>query len=191
MKLVLATLNKAKQKEFSDLAKYTNLEFISLPEDTDFPDEIGNSFKANALIKAEYVFALTGMPTMADDSGLEVDFLGGKPGIKSSRYSREGTDQSNIDKLLKEMKGVKEVKRTARFICSLVFIKDDSSDPVEVEGFLEGSISTKRKGDKGFGYDPVFIVKDLGLHLAEIEQKKKNCISHRAEAFRLLIKKII
>ena len=71
MKLVLATQNKAKQKEFSDLAKYTNLEFISLPEDTDFPDEIGNSFKANALIKAEYVFALTGMPTMADDSGLE------------------------------------------------------------------------------------------------------------------------
>ena len=191
MKLVLATQNLGKLKEFSELAKDTSLEFITLPKSTTFPKEEGDTFKANALFKAERAFAITGLPTLADDSGLEVDFLGGKHGIHSSRYAEEGTDESNITKLLEEMDGVKEQKRTARFKCCLIFIKDESSAPVEAEGCLEGSVSTKRRGRRGFGYDPVFIIKDLGLHLAEIGKKEKNLISHRAKAFRSISRKIL
>lgn len=191
MKLILATQNKGKLEEFSQLAKGTCLKFTSLPENTKFPKEVGATFKANALIKAKYIFNLTGMPVLADDSGLEVDCLEGRPGIRSARYSREATDQSNIDKLLDEMRGVKKSRRTARFKCSLIFIKDKLNNPLEAEGSLEGSIGTKRKGNWGFGYDSIFIVRDLGLHLAELEERRKNRISHRAEAFRLLSKKIL
>ena len=191
MKIVLASQNIHKLKEFSDMARGTSLEFLCPPKNTAFPEETGDSFEANALLKAQFVFSLTGMATLGDDSGLEVDCLGGRPGVHSSRFSCESNDLSNVNKLLKEMKGVKEEERTARFKCVLVFIKDKEAKPVKTEGSLDGSISKKKKGKLGFGYDPVFIPKDFHLHLAELEGHQKNAISHRAKAFQFLMSKLV
>ena len=124
MKIVLASQNIHKLKEFSDMARGTSLEFLCPPKNTAFPEETGDSFEANALLKAQFVFSLTGMATLGDDSGLEVDCLGGRPGVHSSRFSCERNDFSNVNKLLKEMEGIKEKERTARFKCVLVFIKE-------------------------------------------------------------------
>lgn len=190
MRVVLATKNRGKQKEFLTLAKNTKLKFIVPPKNIAFPKETGDTFKANALLKAKRVFSLTGMSTLADDSGLEVDFLEGKPGVHSSRFSKEGSDLSNIEKLLKEMEGLDENKRTARFKCCLVFIKNKKTKPLVTVGHLEGIISEKKKGGLGFGYDPIFVIKESGLHLAELEDHQKNSISHRAVAFKLLLKKL-
>ena len=134
--------------------------------------------------------SLTGLPSIGDDSGLEVDFLNGRPGIHSSRYSREGTDKSNVDKLLLELRSVQDKDRSARFKCCLVLIQNSQSDPISAEGVVEGKISKGERGNKGFGYDPVFIPKGSLQHMAEIEESEKNLISHRANAFRSLIKKL-
>ena len=190
MEIILATQNAGKLKEFNELAKGSGLTFIPIPVEHTFPEETGHNFFENAFIKANYVFSLTGLPSIGDDSGLEVDVLNGKPGIHSSRYSREGTDQSNVDKLLLELKGVQDKDRSARFKCCLVLIQYSQSDPISAEGVVEGKISEGKKGNKGFGYDPVFIPKGSLLHMAEIEESEKNLISHRANAFRSLMKKL-
>ena len=190
MEIILATQNAGKLKEFNDLAKDKGLKFIPIPVEHTFPEETGRTFFENAFIKANYFFSLTGLPSIGDDSGLEVDFLNGRPGIHSSRYSREGTDKSNVDKLLLELKDVQDKDRSARFKCCLVLIQNSQSNPISSEGVVEGKISEGKKGNKGFGYDPVFIPKGFLLHLAEIEESEKNLISHRANAFRSLMKKL-
>ena len=190
MEIILATQNAGKLKEFNELAKGSGLTFIPIPGEHTFPEETGRTFFENAFIKANYVFSLTGIPSIGDDSGLEVDALDGRPGIHSSRYSREGTDQSNVDKLLFELKGVQDKDRSAKFKCCLVLIQYSQRDPISAEGVVEGKISEKERGNKGFGYDPVFIPKGSMLHMAEIEESEKNLISHRANAFRSLIKKL-
>jgi len=190
VEIILATQNAGKLKEFNELSKSSGLTFIPIPVEHTFPEETGHTFFENAFIKANYVFSLTGLPSIGDDSGLEVDALNGRPGIHSSRYSREGTDKSNVDKLLLELKDVQDKDRSARFKCCLVLIQNSQSDPISAEGVVEGKISEGEKGNKGFGYDPVFIPKGSLLHMAEIEESEKNLISHRANAFRSLIKKL-
>ena len=190
MEIILATQNAGKLKEFNELAKDSGLTFIPIPVELTFPEETGHTFFENAFIKANYVFSLTGLPSIGDDSGLEVDALNGRPGIHSSRYSREGTDKSNVDKLLLELRSVQDKDRSARFKCCLVLIQNSQSDPISAEGVVEGKISEEERGNKGFGYDPVFIPKGSLLHMAEIEESEKNLISHRANAFRSLIKKL-
>ena len=190
MKIILATQNSGKLKEFNSLALGSGLEFVTTPGNAVFPKETGSSFFENAFIKANYAFSLTGIPAMGDDSGLEVDALKGKPGVHSSRFSQEGTDASNVNKLLKEMEGVKEKYRTARFKCCLVLIIDKNDPVLRAEGLLEGKISKETRGNLGFGYDPVFIPKGSSLHVAELEKHQKNLLSHRAKAFKLILSQL-
>ena len=190
MKIILASQNQGKLAEFNQLAKSTKISFVSPPEGSIFPQETGNTFSANALIKAKYIFSLTGQPSLGDDSGLEVDALNGAPGIFSSRYSEEGSDISNTDKLLRKMSGIKTIHRTARFRCSLVLVYKNNKNPISVEGLVEGKIAREKKGNKGFGYDPVFIPKGSKKHFGELEEERKNLIRHRFEAFQSLLQKI-
>ena len=155
MKVVIATKNQGKLKEFLYLAQESNYEFTMLSESTSSPDETGNNFYENALIKAEHALDVTGLTALADDSGLEVDCLNGQPGIFSSRFSSEGTDEANNKKLLNIMKETKEEDRTARFRCCLVFL-EQNKDPLSAEGTLEGRIAIAESGSHGFGYDPIF-----------------------------------
>ena len=146
--------------------------------------EDGDTLLANAIIKAELAFRETGLPSIADDSGLEVDFLDGAPGVYSSRFAGENvTYQDNNEKLLKLMQGVPEEKRTARFRC-VVALVDGKSEPVWTDGVCEGHILELLQGSKGFGYDPLFYVKELQKTFAEADATEKNAISHRGQAFR-------
>ena len=190
MEIILATQNNGKIKEFNELAKGTDLNFIPIPSNPTFPEETGSTFFENASIKANFVFSLTGRTCLGDDSGLEVDALNGKPGVHSSRFSKKATDESNVDKLLNELKGIPHEDRSARFKCCLVLIQEGTNNLISSEGFIEGKIAEEKKGDKGFGYDPIFIPEGSLLHMAEIDQKEKNLISHRANAFRSLLKKL-
>ena len=186
MKIILATKNKGKLKEFKILAEGTNLELVSLPDEIgSLPEETGKTFEENALIKAKFAFEKCGgTACLADDSGLEVNFLNGAPGIHSARYSKEGTDSSNTMKLLEKMAGVPKENRKACFKCCLVLISKESSHTVE--GSFEGEIGTSLKGNKGFGYDPIFVIPESGFHLAELNSIEKIKISHRAIAFKKL-----
>ena len=190
MEIILATQNNGKIKEFNELAKGTDLNFIPIPSNPTFPEETGSTFFENASIKANFVFSLTGRTCLGDDSGLEVDALNGKPGVHSSRFSKEASDESNIDKLLNELKGVPHEDRSARFKCCLVLIQEGTNNLIGSEGFIEGKIAEEKKGDKGFGYDPIFIPEGSLLHMAEMDQEKKNLISHRANAFKSLLEKL-
>ena len=190
MEIILATQNNGKIKEFNELAKGTELNFIPVPSNPTFPEETGSTFFENASIKANFIFSLTGRTCLGDDSGLEVDALNGKPGVHSSRFSKEATDKSNMDKLLNELSRTSCKDRSARFKCCLVLIQENVNNLISTEGVIEGKIAEEKKGDKGFGYDPIFIPEGSLLHMAEIDQKEKNLISHRANAFRSLLKKL-
>jgi len=186
VKIILATKNQGKLKEFQQLSKGMGYEFIAIPEELqEMPEETGKTFKENALIKASYVSEYFQMPALADDSGLEVDALNGGPGIYSARYSESGEDKDNCLKLLKNMTGLESEFRSARFKCCLVGFFEGKI--IKSFGALEGKISEGFKGDKGFGYDPIFITQN-GMHLAELEKEEKNAISHRSLAFRELLK---
>ena len=189
MRVTFATKNEGKIKEFRNLAKNTELYIETVPDKIIFPKETGLTYQENALIKAQHIFDLIGTNVIADDSGLEVDALGGDPGIFSSRYSKRATDTANINKLLKNLKNTSN--RSARFKCSMTCILEKGSEPLFSEGILEGLITTEQKGKNGFGYDPVFFLPDLGLCMAEISNKEKNTISHRAIAFKKLTEAII
>ena len=190
MEIILATQNNGKIKEFNELAKGTELNFIPVPSNPTFPEETGSTFFENASIKANFIFSLTGRTCLGDDSGLEVDALNGKPGVHSSRFSKEATDKSNIDKLLNKLSGVSCKDRSARFKCCLVLIQENVNNLISTEGVIEGKIAEEKKGDKGFGYDPIFIPEGSLLHMAEMDQKEKNLISHRANAFSSLLKRL-
>ena len=154
-------------------------------------DETGDTFVANAIIKARHAASETRLPAIADDSGLVVDALGGRPGIHSARYSGPGaSDESNIDKLLTEMRGVDDADRGAAFHCVACYVTQEDSDPVIARGEWRGNILRERRGDGGFGYDPVFFDKECGLSAAEMSSDEKNLRSHRGKALAGLIQQL-
>ena len=184
--LVLATGNQGKAEEFSKLLEGVIEKVISLRE-LDNPPEVkedGLTFRDNALKKARTIAQYSGMLTLADDSGLEVDALDGRPGVYSARFSGENaTDKSNIEKLLFELGN--NPNRKARFVCVLALVNPNGKE-FAVEGYCEGEILDKPRGEGGFGYDPVFYLPDRHKTMAEIDSETKNKISHRAKACELL-----
>ncbi len=183
-RLLLATTNKGKAAEYRDLLKGLDLDIITLDQAgiSIEADESYNTFEENARHKAAFYAELGGLLTLADDSGLEVDALGGEPGVRSSRYAGDNaTDQDRVDFLLNKLKGVPQPKRTARFRCVIAIARPGGA--VETaEGTCEGSIATEPRGSNGFGYDPVFFLPEYGRTIAELPPDVKNRISHRARA---------
>ncbi len=150
-------------------------------------DETGATFAENALIKARHAALATGLPAIADDSGLSVDALSGRPGVRSARYSGpDATDERNINKLLAELAAVSEADRGASFHCVACFVMPDGSDQLIAEGEWRGSILQERRGDGGFGYDPVFLDSESARSAAELSADEKNERSHRGQALRVL-----
>lgn len=186
-RLIIASNNKGKIREFKELMSPYGFDVISMRE-AGFDEEIvedGDTFEENAHIKARAVFEATGEPTMADDSGLEIDFLNGAPGVYSARYAGEDADdKARCAKVLSEMHGVAKELRDARFVCAIHFIYAED-DEYSVRGEVSGYIGDKPKGKNGFGYDPIFMVND-DESMADLGEEEKNRISHRAEAFRKL-----
>ncbi len=187
MKLVVATLNRDKARELAAILARPGLELAALADwpDALAPEEDGATLADNARIKARAAVALTGLPAVADDTGLEVDALGGAPGVLSARYAGAGaTYARNVDRLLAELAGVPRERRTARFRTVCFTLHPDGREWVG-EGVLEGCILEGRRGTNGFGYDPVFELPS-GRTLAELADEAKNEISHRARALRAL-----
>ena len=190
-RVVIATNNAHKLEEISRmLAPVTGWEFVSLGSCGSFPEPIedADDFEGNARIKALSARKNTGLPALADDSGLEVDALDGAPGVFSSRYAGEdATDADNNAKLLRELADVPDERRTARFVCTLVFVDTDGSEIV-ARGTCEGKIGYEERGKNGFGYDPLFVSDDCdGLTTAEVPSERKDAISHRGQALRAFI----
>ena len=187
-KIVLATGNPGKVREIQRILGEFGVEVV--PQ-TDLgvgdADETGSSFVENALIKARHASRITGLPAIADDSGLVVDALAGRPGVYSARYSgADATDDSNIEKLLQELQGVPDDKRTAAFHCCAVYVSADGSASLVAEGRWEGTILMQRRGTGGFGYDPVFLDPEYGRTAAELGPDLKNARSHRGKALAAL-----
>ncbi|MET3697352.1 XTP/dITP diphosphohydrolase [Bacillus oleivorans] len=187
-KVVIATQNKGKAKEFEDLFAPFHFEVVTLldlPEKLDIIED-GSTFEENAIKKAETISQKYNCFTIGDDSGLIVDFLNGRPGIYSARYAgEEKNDEANIQKVLQELEGVPSEDRTARFYCALAF-SGPGMKTKTVYGTCEGIILTEKRGSSGFGYDPIFYVEDFGKTLAELSKDEKNRISHRGNAIRKL-----
>jgi len=182
--LVIATRNTGKLNEFNQLLATFQLNVISLLECPDIPEiaETGASFTENAILKAEAVTGYTGEFAMADDSGLEVDALGGRPGIFSARFAGlSADDAANNEKLLEELREIPLPDRTARFR-SVIAISGPGYKTRVAEGVCEGLVITEPRGKGGFGYDPLFFVPSAGKTFAEMAESEKNAISHRARA---------
>ncbi len=193
MKVVLASNNTGKLKEFQHMLAESGFDVIPQSAfDIADADETGLSFIENALIKARHASAISGLPALADDSGLAVDALGGAPGIYSARYAGIGaTDQANNDKLLQALKDTPEAQRGAQFICALALVQH-AEDPVPVicQGRWRGRILHAPRGNNGFGYDPLFWVEKKQCSSAELEKSEKSQMSHRALALRALLAEI-
>ena len=194
--LILATRNQGKVRELRDPLARFGFDVQSLPEDFPEIEENGTTFEENALIKARAVANALGVAAAADDSGLEVDALGGAPGVYSARYSEdwpavegESKDERNNRKLLAELEGVPAEKRTARFRCCMALVIPGGEEIV-VSGAWEGSIGFKRAGANGFGYDPLFIDPELELTGAELTREAKMVRSHRGKALARLLAEV-
>lgn len=188
-KIVLATGNQGKVREMADLLNDFGFDVVAQSEfNVSDVAETGTTFVENAIIKARHAAKETGLPAIADDSGLEVDYLNGAPGIYSARYAGEGaSDQDNIDKLLEAMQGVAEEQRSARFHCVLVLMRHENDPtPLICHGCWEGRILTEQSGENGFGYDPVFYVPEEGCASAQLEPARKKQLSHRGKALQKL-----
>ena len=184
-KIVLASGNKGKVAELSQMLAPFQYQIVPQTElGVSDADETGLTFIENALIKARHAALVTGLPAIADDSGLAVDILGGAPGIYSARYAGEAaTDSDNIDKLLSAMQQVPQGQRGAQFHCVLVYLRHaEDPTPLVCHGVWRGDISLTRSGDNGFGYDPIFTPEGTDKTFAEMSQEEKNGISHRARA---------
>ena len=185
MQIVLATHNRGKMKEMSSILAHLPVKLLTLD---DFPQigeipETGETLKENAFIKAETVHQKTGLPALADDTGLEVEALDGAPGVHSSRYDGEtATFEDNCRKMLQEMDGIPSEERTARFHTVIAFVSNSGNE--WTEGMVEGRILEKKRGDGGFGYDPLFYYPPLKKTFAELNSEQKNNISHRGKALR-------
>jgi XTP/dITP diphosphohydrolase len=185
MKVVLATGNRGKLRELQAMLAAKGLEIVPQTElNVPEAEETGASFAENALLKARNAARHTGLAAIADDSGLEVDALGGAPGIYSARYAGpEATDADNLQKLLKELDGVPPEKRRARFRCVIAYLRGPRDPaPLICEGVWEGSILETPRGTHGFGYDPVFLVPGKDRSSAELPPEEKNRLSHRGQA---------
>ncbi len=183
--LVLATRNRHKGEELAALLGDLGITIRTLDEFPDAPDvvEDGDTCEANAIKKASAIAEFTGLPAVADDTGLEVDALGGRPGIYAARYAGEdATYEDNCRKLLRELMGVSREQRTARFL-TVAAIALPSGERRVAQGTLDGVIAEEASGTLGFGYDPVFLIPELGKTLAQLSADQKNTISHRAKAF--------
>ncbi len=198
MKILAATRSEGKQRELRRL-------FAEAGHEAVFPDEagvtwsaeedlleLGDSFESNARQKAEYFARKTGLPTVADDSGIEVIALGGAPGTRSKRWSgATGTpsevDAANNAELLRRLRGLEEKKRRARYRCVLVYVPSPSSAPKVFDGICNGRILVHPQGTGGFGYDPLFLSDELGKSFGEVDQSAKDAVSHRGKAFRAFL----
>lgn len=188
MKFILASHNAKKYKELQEILSTNGIELQPLPEDAPEPEENGTSFEENALIKAHAACELTGLPAIADDSGLCVDALQGAPGIRSARYC-EGSDADRNAFLLKNLENVPEGKRAARFVCAVACVFPDGRE-MTVQGMCEGNILRENRGAGGFGYDPLFFVEDYDCTFGELPAQVKNKISHRAQALDALAERL-
>ena len=188
--IVLATGNPGKVREMGDILAPFALQIVPQSEfNVPEADETGLTFVENAILKARNAAAHTGLPAIADDSGLEVDFLKGAPGIYSSRFAgADASSEDNLIKLLNDMKGVPEAQRTARFQCLMVYMAHETDPtPLICQGTWEGRILFEPQGDNGFGYDPVFYVPDHDCASAQLSKEVKNRLSHRGQALRKLV----
>jgi XTP/dITP diphosphohydrolase len=188
MKMVVATHNQGKVREIADLLARLKLDWLSLDDvgiDSDV-EETGESFEENASLKARHYARLSGMLTLADDSGLEVDALGGEPGVRTARFGGPGlSPRERYELLLRRLAAVPEPQRTARFRCAVALASPDELLGVAT-GVVEGSIATTPAGDGGFGYDPVFLLPDYCQTMAELPAAVKQELSHRARAIRAM-----
>jgi XTP/dITP diphosphohydrolase len=192
-RVVLASGNPGKLREFSELLAGHGLE---LARQSDFgiepPPETGSTFLENALIKARNAAQRTGLPAIADDSGIEVDVLDGWPGVYSARYAGENaSDEANLDKLLAALAPVPDSRRGARYRCVIVYVRDASdAQPLIGEGTWEGRIIDARRGSGGFGYDPSFVPAGESRTAAEMSAAEKHAVSHRGQAMRAFLAKL-
>jgi len=187
-KVVLASGNRGKLRELGAMLESIGIEVVPQSE-FDVPDieETGLTFVENAILKARNACEHTGLPAIADDSGIEVDALNGQPGIYSARYSGQG-DQANNEKLVAELADVPPEQRTARYRAALVYMRHAADpSPIIAEGAWEGLVISEPRGENGFGYDPYFLIPELGKTGAELDSEQKNRISHRAQALNKLV----
>jgi XTP/dITP diphosphohydrolase len=189
-KILLASNNPGKVREIQAILADHDMEIVpqsafAIPEAA----ETGLTFVENAILKARHAAKLSGLPAIADDSGLEVDALGGAPGVISSRYAGEGaSDADNNARLLRELQGVPDERRTARFRCVMVFLRHEHDpSPIIGQGVWDGVILREARGAGGFGYDPLFLVPEKGCASAELPAEEKNRHSHRGKALRDLV----
>lgn len=187
--VVLATQNRDKIREIRDILAGVEVPFLTFEDFADWPDveEEGATFKENALIKARAVAAFAGMRALADDSGLQVDYLEGEPGIHSARYAGPSGDYgANNRKLLAALEGVPRERRRARFVCWAALVSPKGAEHT-AEGVIDGTILEQPRGPGGFGYDPIFVPEGMDRTMSELSEEEKNAISHRTRALRKLI----
>ncbi|WGE91852.1 RdgB/HAM1 family non-canonical purine NTP pyrophosphatase [Actinobacillus genomosp. 1] len=193
-KVVLATGNKGKVKEMADVLAQFGFDVVAQSEfGIASPEETGLTFVENALLKARYASKMTGLPAIADDSGLAVDALGGAPGLYSARYAgEEGNDQANRQKLLAEMQNVADEKRGAKFVSCIVFLQHETDPTPKIAlGECFGEILREERGQNGFGYDSLFFYPPKNCSFAELETSEKKKISHRAIALDVLKQQLL
>ncbi|MDE1190348.1 MAG: XTP/dITP diphosphatase [Pantoea sp.] len=189
-KVVLATGNPGKVRELADLLSAFGLDIVAQTElGVESAEETGLTFIENAILKARHAAQITGLPAIADDSGLAVDALGGAPGIYSARYAGlEASDQQNLEKLLVALENVADGERQAQFHCVLVYVRHAADPtPLVFHGSWAGEITRAAAGQGGFGYDPIFYVPELGKTAAELSKDEKRAVSHRGKALTLLL----
>ena len=189
-KVVLATGNPGKVRELADLLSAFGLDIVAQTDlGVESAEETGLTFIENAILKARHAAQITGLPAIADDSGLAVDALGGAPGIYSARYAGESaSDRDNLEKLLKALDGVPDGERQAQFHCVLVYLRHaEDPTPLVFHGSWAGEITRSAAGEGGFGYDPIFYVPELGKTAAELSKTEKGAVSHRGKALTLLL----
>lgn len=193
-KLVFASDNPGKFREVRELFRDSGLTLVPQSElGIASPEETGSTFTDNALLKARFAASASGLPAIADDSGITVDALDGRPGVRSARYAGDAaSDEQNVDKLLEEMARVPDEARGAGFHCAAVLaFPDEVRPPICVEAVWRGTILRERRGDGGFGYDPVFLDPQAGKSGAQMNRDDKNRVSHRGKAFRALKERIL
>jgi XTP/dITP diphosphohydrolase len=189
-RVVLASNNAGKVREINQLLAQQDIQVVPQSAfNTPEAEETGLTFVENAILKARNAARHSGLPAIADDSGIEVDALQGAPGIYSARFAGPACDdQANNDKLLADLQGVAEADRTARFQCVLVYLRHaDDPTPIICQGTWEGRILHAPEGENGFGYDPLFLVPEFGCSSAQLTPEQKNALSHRGQALRKLL----
>jgi XTP/dITP diphosphohydrolase len=192
-RIVLASGNPGKLQELAVLLAPLGLSVLGQGSlGVESAEETGDSFVANALLKARHAARITGLPALADDSGIEVDALQGRPGVWSARYAGEhASDNENLNKLLDELQAVPTQRRTARYQCVIALVRSASDPPLLTHGTWEGSIVSAPRGTGGFGYDPIFQPRGCDCTAAQLTAQQKNAASHRAQALSELIKQLL